>query len=370
VEVAIVGLGLMGGSLGLALAQRAGAAVVGYDPDPAARDAALERGCVVRAHDDLAAACAGADLVIVCAPVAQLPGAVADALAAAPAGATVTDVGSTKANVVRSVPDADRHRFIGGHPVCGSEARGAAAARAELFEGATYFLTPVHDSDPARFALLHGVVAQIGARPVAIDPGAHDRLVALTSHLPHVMANVLATQAGTGTIDGHDPLAAVGGSFRDMTRVAGANPRIWVDIFLDNREALAETIREHRRRLDEVLGALERADAGYLARWIGESASARRRTLEAAFPEVSGDLHLVRVHVPDRPGAISGIAQAFGAARINIEDFVLHHMTPDRGGIIEVTVAGADAGERAVRVLDEQGYGAISTPIETGGESA
>ena len=106
------------------------------------------------------------------------------------------------------------------------------------------------------------MVTAIGARPVAIDPSAHDRLVALTSHLPHVVANLLATQAGAGTIDGHDPLAAAGGSFRDMTRVAGANPRIWVDIFLDNREALLAALDEHRRRLDDVTARSRSGDAG------------------------------------------------------------------------------------------------------------
>ncbi len=363
-DVAIVGLGLMGGSLGLALREHAGVAVRGHDPDPAARQAALDRGCVESAHDDLATACAGASLVVVCAPVAALPGAIEAVLDVAPAEATVTDVGSTKANVVASVPAAHRHRFVGGHPVCGSEARGAQAARAELFQGATYFLTPVHDTDPTRFTELHGVVTRIGARPVAIDPGAHDRLVAMTSHLPHVIANLLATQAGATTIDGHDPLAAAGGSFRDMTRVAGANPRIWVDIFLDNREALLDAAREHQRRLADVIGALERADAGYLARWIGEAASARRRALDAAFSGIAGDLHLVRIHVPDRPGAISGIAQAFGAARINIEDFVLHHHSPEQGGVAEITVAGAEAAERAVQILDEQGYGAIAARLD------
>ena len=362
-RVGIVGLGLMGGSLGLALRHRVDAHVDGYDPDPAARLDALARGCVTAVHDDVRAACAEAEFVVVCAPVAQLPSAVAAALEAAPPDATVTDIGSTKTQVVRSVPPADRARFVGGHPVCGSEARGAAAARAELFEDATWFLTPVADTDPGRYARLHAVVSRVGARPVAIDPGAHDRLLSLTSHLPHVLANLLATQAAAGTVDGHDPLAAAGGSFRDMTRVAGANPRIWVDIFLDNRLALADALREHRRRLDDVLTALEDGDAGFLARWIGQASQARRAALRAAFPTTGDALHTVRVHVPDRPGVISGIAQALGAARINIEDFVLHHHSPDQGGVIEIVVAGADAAEAAVEILDGQGYGAIAAPV-------
>jgi prephenate dehydrogenase len=358
VKVAIVGLGLMGGSLGLALAARAGAVVAGHDPDPEARRAALARGCVAAAHDTLDEACAEADIVVVCVPVAQLPDAVGAALRAAPAQALVTDIGSTKANVVRSVPAGERHRFVGGHPVCGSEARGAGNARAELFEGATWFLTPVADTDADRYTKLHAAVVAVGARPLAIDPGAHDRLVALTSHLPHVLANLLATQAAAGTIDGHDPLATVGGSFRDMTRVAGANPRIWVDIFLDNRDALAAGMREHRRRLDEVLDALEAGDAGFLARWVGQAAQARRGTLQTAYEARADDLRVVRVQVPDRPGVISGIAQALGAARINIEDFVLHHRTPDRGGVIELVVADDRAASAAVDLLEDQGYGA------------
>ncbi len=365
-RVAIVGLGLMGGSLGLALAGRAGAEVVGYDPDPDARRQALERGCVQAAHERLETACAEAEIAFVCAPVAQLPAAVSATLAASPADGLVTDIGSTKANVVRSVPAADRRRFVGGHPVAGSEARGAASARAELFDGATYFLTPVADTDPARYARLHGAVAAIGARPVAIDPAAHDRLVALTSHLPHALANLLVTQAAAGTIDGHDPLGSVGGSFRDMTRVAGANARIWVDIFLDNREALGGALREHRRRLDEVLEALDAGDAGFLARWVGQAAQARRGSLRTAYPAQPDDLRVVRVHVPDRPGVISGIAQAFGAAAINIEDFVLHHRSPDRGGVIEMIVAGAAAADAALEILDGQGYGAIVTPLLAG----
>jgi prephenate dehydrogenase len=362
-RLAVVGLGLMGGSLGLAARERAGCEHVrGWDPEPAARRAALEHGCVDELADDLQAAVAGADLVVACAPVAVLPSVVRECLAAAPA-ATVTDIGSTKAALVGAIGEADRTRYVGSHPVCGLEARGAQHARAELFAGATWFLTPGPETDPARYRDLHAFVSSLGALPVAIDAGAHDRLVALTSHLPHVLANLLANQAGAGRIDGHDPLAAVGGSFRDMTRVAGANPRIWVDIFLDNRDALSAALAEHRRATDEVLAALASGDAGYLARWIGQAAAQRRRALEAQFERRPEDLYRVQVHVPDRPGVISGITQALGAARINIEDFELHHFTPERGGTIEFVVAGEAAAGEAVALLDGQGYGAIAAPV-------
>jgi prephenate dehydrogenase len=362
-RLAIVGLGLMGGSLGLAARERAAVArVIGCDPDEGARAAALERGCVDEAVGDLASAVAGADLIVLCAPVAEFPSVLAELAELAP-GATVTDIGSTKAGVVAAVPPSLRTRFIGGHPLCGMETRGAQNARAELFEGATWYLTPLAETEPARLRDLHRLVAALGATPVAVDAGVHDRLLALTSHLPHVLANLLVVQAGEARIDGHDPLTAIGGSFRDMTRVAGANPRIWVDIYLDNREALAAVLREHQRALGEALTALESGDAGYLARWIGQASAHRRRALAAQFDQRPEELYRVQVHVPDRPGVFAGITQALGAARINIEDFELHHFTPERGGTIELLVAGLDAAERAVELLDGQGYGALAAPV-------
>jgi prephenate dehydrogenase len=362
-RLAIVGLGLMGGSLGLAARERAAVTrVVGCDPDEGARAAALERGCVDEAGDDLAAAVAEADVVALCAPVSELPAVLAE-LAGLTPKATVTDIGSTKTGVVAAVPASLRARFIGGHPICGMETRGVQNAHAELFDGATWYLTPLADTEPARLRDLHRFVAALGATPVAIDAGVHDRLLAVTSHLPHALANLLVVQAGEARIDGHDPLTAIGGSFRDMTRVAGANPRIWVDIFLDNREALAGVLREHQRALGQVLTALEAGDAGYLARWIGQASGHHRRALAAQFDQRPEELYRVQVHVPDRPGVFAGITQALGAARINIEDFELHHFTPERGGTIELLVAGREEAERAVELLDAQGYGALVAPV-------
>src|SRR5207237_2969396 len=128
--------------------------------------------------------------------------------------------------------------------------------------------------------LVHGFVSDLGAIPIAIDPEAHDRLVALTSHVPHVLANVIVNHSGATRVEGHEPLANAGGSLRDMTRVAGANPRIWVDIFLDNAGAVREALAEHRRRIEQVEAALAEGDAGFLARWIGQASQNRRRLVD------------------------------------------------------------------------------------------
>jgi prephenate dehydrogenase len=146
-----------------------------------------------------------------------------------------------------------------------------------------------------------------------------------------------------------------------MTRVAGANPRIWIDIFLDNAAELRTSLGEHRRRIEELERALESRDAGWLARWIGEAAGNRRRLLAEAY-EDPGTLQRVRVHVPDRPGVLSGITQALGAEKINIEDFELDHLSPERGGTLNVLVAGEAEARRAAELLEAQGYGVIVSP--------
>jgi prephenate dehydrogenase len=169
-------------------------------------------------------------------------------------------------------------------------------------------------------------------------------------------------QAGAGRVEGHDPLSAAGGSLRDMTRVAGANPRIWVDIFLDNAEQLAGALAEHRRRVEQLESALAARDGGYLARWIAEASENRRRMLADAYPD-AGALQQVTVHVPDRPGVLAGITQALGAVRINIEDFELRHFSPERGGVLTMLVSGDGAAERAAALLEAQGYGVSISPV-------
>ncbi len=355
-RLGIIGTGLIGASVGLA-AKRAGVERVdGYDFSEALSEAARERAAI----DQVSTAAAdvlGADLVVVAVPVIALRSVLRDVLEGVET--TVTDVGSTKSNLGEALASPN---FVGGHPVTGSEAHGPQHATADLFDGATWFLTPTAQTDPARHRLVHGFVSALGATPVAIDPEAHDRLVALTSHLPHALANLLVNQAGASRVEGHEPLAAAGGSLRDMTRVAGANPCIWMDIFLENSEAIRESLTEHRRRIEQLEAALEAGDGGFLARWIGEAADNRRRMLEGAFPD-PGDLHQLRVHVPDRPGVLAGITQALGAQRINIEDFELHHVSPERGGTLTLLVTGEREAERAASVLESQGYGVVVSPV-------
>jgi prephenate dehydrogenase len=358
-RLAVVGTGLIGASVGLALRRADRGAVVGWDEDGAALSVAADRGAVEPAGS-LEDALRDADVALVAVPVAALPEVTRAVLVAAPPTCTVTDVGSTKASVCAAA--GVDPRFVGGHPICGAEAHGPGRASADLFEGATWFLTPLATTEPDPYRAAHALVTSLGARPVAIDPAAHDRLVAVTSHLPHALANVLLNQAGASRIERHDPLATAGGSLRDMTRIAGANPRIWVDIFLENRDALAASLAEHRRRVEQLETALAEGDAGFLARWIGEASGNRRRMLATAYEDV-GALHRLRIHIPDRPGVLAGIFQALGAERINVADFELEHLSPERGGTLTILVSGEADAAAAAGLLEEQGYGVVSAPV-------
>jgi prephenate dehydrogenase len=308
-RMAVLGVGLIGGSIGLAARARLGAVVAGFDPDPGTREAALATGAADTATDSVAEACAGAEVVFCAAPVGRLPELAAEALAAAALDAVVTDVGSTKRDIVAAL-GADR-RFIGGHPLAGAETAGVTNARADLFEGARWYLTPTEDSDGLLYDRLQRTVAGLGARPQAIDPAGHDRLMATVSGMPHAVANALVAEAAAD-LAGGERVPEVGPSFRDATRVAGSNPAIWADIFASNREAVADSVEAVARRLDEAAALIRSGDTAAIAAWHTAAAEDRRRLLEAERP--GGPLHELRIVVANRPGTMATLALALAEA--------------------------------------------------------
>ena len=357
--VAVIGVGLMGGSLGLAARERVGVAEVrGFSQTQATIDLALERGAVTRVCGSLAEAVSGADIVFVCTPVRRVVEDVKAALAAAPAGAVVSDVGSTKGPLMRALTPEEERRCVGGHPLCGSETAGVGNARASLYDGATFFVTPGTHVDAAAYQRLYAFLGAIGARPVAVDPEEHDRLMAVVSHLPHVLANVLMTQAGLHA-GARDALLSAGPSFSDLTRVAGSNRRVWTDIFLENRAALLAALATFQEGLQEVLEALAANDAARLGDAIGRAAEQRERML-AAGSLPARELHRLIVRIPDRPGVFSEIMVALGDAGINIEDLSMHHMSAELGGTLTVYVLGEAASARSAHLLAGLGYDVIT----------
>jgi prephenate dehydrogenase len=350
VRIAVLGVGLIGGSIGLAARERLGAEVVGWDPGDGVLDAALETGALDRAAPTPAAALEGAEVAFVAAPVGALPAAVAAALAAAGDDCVVSDVGSTKRTVVEAVAD---ERFIGGHPLAGAEDAGVHHARAELFEGATWYLTPTERTRGTLYERLHRLLSGLGARPAALDADTHDRLLATVSHLPHVLANVLVAQAAGALSEEGERLPATGPSFRDITRVAGANTAIWRDIYLANADSLIAAIDDASARLASVRAALAAGDGDAVAAWNDGARDDRRRLLEADL--AGGSVAELRVSVPNRPGVVADVALALGRGGVNIADMALYP-APDRSsGYIVLWIAGEERAAQAEALVTALG---------------
>ncbi len=268
-RVALVGVGLIGGSLGLALRKRGLAGrVTGVEPDPAAREAALARGAVDAATGDLAEGVAGADVVFVCAPVTAAAALLPRLASCVGPGAVVTDVGSVKEAVASAARSAfPRGNFVPGHPMAGSERSGVGAASATLFEGAVWALTPEPGrTDPEAVARVAALAEGLGARPLVMDAAAHDAAVAMTSHLPHVLAYALAASAREAGQTNPYLMDLAAGSFASATRVAASPPAMWTGIALANREALLAALAAFRAELDAAQAALEQGDPEALQR--------------------------------------------------------------------------------------------------------
>ncbi len=351
-RIAVLGVGLIGGSIGLAARRRLGAEVSGFDPDGGVAGQALELGAISSSAPTLAEAVEGAELVFCAAPVGVLPGLVAEALEATGEGVAVTDVGSTKRELVASL--AHQPRFIGGHPLAGAETAGVENAHADLLEGARWYLTPTEATEGILYDRLQRTLAEIGARPQAIEAEAHDRLMATVSHLPHVLANVLTEQAAEELGGESDRLPDVGPSFRDTTRVAGANPPIWADIFVSNREVVASEIDSVIARLEKAAALLREGDGEALSAWHAGAGESRRALVEAA--STGGELVELRIRVPNRPGIVAELALALGNESVNIEDMALYPAADMRSGAISVWVAGADEAQRAAELVRGLGH--------------
>jgi prephenate dehydrogenase len=350
-RLSVVGVGLIGGSIALAARQRLGATVTGCDSSEQALQHALARDALDHAESDLTKAVAQADAVFVATPVGALPAAVSDALQAAGDQCVVSDVGSTKRGIVAAVEDP---RFVGGHPLAGAETSGVEHARPDLFDGATWYLTPLPKTSGILYERLYRLLRGIGARPVAVDPQWHDDVLAAVSHLPHVLANTLVSQASATLSAESHPLPATGPSFRDATRVAGAPSAIWSDIYLSNADALAKQVDQTVADLQQVGEALRRRDRDWIETWNDRAAAERARLIESQLG--AGPLLELRASVPNQPGVVAQVALELGRAGVNIVDLALHPAPDMTEGVIALWVSGPEAARQAEDLVRGLGY--------------
>jgi prephenate dehydrogenase len=362
--VAICGGGLIGTSLALGLAGRGHRVrVMDRDPDVRTQLSELMRTSgldqQVDVEEDWVTASSGAGIVIAAVPPPAIPAVLATAASVAAPSALLTDVAGVKSVVVRRVAESlgtvtdgtavTIGRYVGGHPMAGSERSGPLAGDAGLFTGATWVLTPTERTDDDALAIAGDVARSLGARVLVLRPDEHDHIVGLVSHLPQLVASVLADVAAEAVgADREAVMAVAGPGFRDTTRIAASDPELWLDIVGSNREAILAAMRSYVGRLSDVLLAVEEGDMATLEAVLRRASSARQRLLPKGIAEPTSDL---RVPLRDRPGEIARITGALGSAGINIEDLAMRHASAaDRGSLL-IRVRSSSV-RRATEVLE------------------
>jgi prephenate dehydrogenase len=326
----VIGVGLIGGSIGLAL-RRAGWHVSGVDDDPDRSTRAVDLGAVDEVGLD-----PEAEITFVATPVR----AIAEAASKALAGTIglVTDVGSVKAPVVSAVDD---RRFVGGHPMAGSEQEGVDGADADLFEGAVWVLTPTAGTDEEAYARVRSIVSSFGAEVLALPPERHDEFVAVVSHVPHLTAASLMRIADERADEHAALLRLAAGGFRDMTRIASGHPGIWPDICEENRAAIVAGIDRLIDALGDARMQVAEHDREGLLRDLTR-ARAARVNLPSRYTRPS-ELVEVRVPVPDRPGVLADVTTLATELDVNIVDLEIAHSAEGAAGVLILLIESSSA---------------------------
>lgn len=357
-RVGIVGTGLVGASIGLALAKVDDVeTVVGYDVDAEQLQVAMARGAVTETAGSAAEVAAGADVAVLAVPVSAVATVAAQVGPALAPGAILTDVASVKSRIVDALQSATPEgvHVIGGHPMAGSAESGAAHASADLFVGATYLLTPTTHTDPGAYQRLHGLVARLGARVLAVSPDRHDMLVAVVSHLPQLAATTLMNLAAERARDEHAGLLLLAaGGFRDATRVAASNPELWLEICAENRDALVAVLDDYRERIGLLRAVLASDDDKGLRRALRDAQTARQSL--PGKETVAGVLVELQMPVADRPGILAEVLTTVGGAGVNIEDLRIDHAPEGGRGTLRLAISGPDNARRARAALERLGY--------------
>ncbi len=357
-KAAIIGTGLMGGSLSMALVESSKVrSVAGYDSSEETREKALAMRVADEVSSTASEAVNGADLVFIATPTSSIVDTFVELSGSLRDGAVVSDLGSAKMTVTAGVEAAlpGGVSYVGGHPMTGSEQSGVQYARPDLYRQAYYILTPTARTDAEAFSKLHAVLTDIGARVISIDPESHDRAMATVSHVPHLLSLLLMDMASGQKEQMENLYTVSAGGFRDMTRIAASSPEVWIDICMENNDFIIERLKDYDARMRDLTEMLESGDREGLRR-LFEGARRARAELSVKSGQELEELFDVSLPVPDEPGVISRISTAVGSLGVNIEDLGIVHPLEGETGIMTLRILGKEKARQAAEKLQELGY--------------
>ncbi|MGM0688015.1 MAG: prephenate dehydrogenase/arogenate dehydrogenase family protein [Bacillota bacterium] len=356
-RTALIGTGLIGGTIGTALRERnLVEEIVGYDLDSETSVRAVKQGAIDKAAASAIEAVRGADLIILAVPVLSTIELLKELLPTVSKGTLITDVGSTKGWIMEAVEvllPAGVY-FIGGHPMAGSEEIGIGGADPALLENAIYVLTPGPETPHDVIEKLSRMLTEVGAQTINLDPFKHDQIVAAVSHLPQITAAALVQSvADTDDVELVRTLAA--GGFRDSTRIALGNPSIWRDICSSNRWALLAVLKKFKDHLNSLEKYLTEPNADAVEEFLSQARDYRRTIPHRGrgiLPEIFDIIVLVR----DTPGVIGRMTTCLGEAGINIDAIEILHVRELAGGSIRLGFKKEENQQKALDLLNSKGY--------------
>ena len=359
-NVSIIGTGLMGGSLALALMSNESVLHLAvYDSSAETRVLARRMGVGHRVAESAGESATGCDLLILATPLGSMVQVFSEVAGKLSAGAVVTDIGSAKmklTNAIEEIAPPGIH-YVGGHPMAGSEQSGVESARADLYRDCYYILTPTRNTDVGAFRRLHALLGELGSRVISMDPESHDRAMATISHVPHLLSLLLMDMASRQREKMKNLFTISAGGFRDMTRIAASSPELWIDVCMENREFIVDRLLEYGIGITELAQILDTGDRDKLRKKFERARRARAELSIRAGAEIE-ELYEVYLPVPDEPGVISRISTAVGALGVNIEDIGITHPLEGETGILTLRILGESSALMVAGELQSMGYNA------------
>jgi len=358
-NIAVIGLGLIGGSLALSLKDvNKDFIITGYDTNSESMSMAKYRNIIDVMAGSYKEAVLNADLVIIATPISKIVEVAERIRDYLKNGAIITDVGSAKEKIVKKVCKLfpENVCFIGGHPMSGSENEGILSATPDLFRNSFYILTPTETTKSEALVALHSLFTKIGAKVISVDPREHDANVALISHLPHILSTNLVDMIDDKQKSMKNLFKLCAGGFRDMTRIAASNTKMWLDISFENKDELIKSIDDYINYLKKFRSYIKNGNLESVKKHYIKAREARINLGKYIEKDIS-NLYELRIAIKDRRGVLSEITREISSCGINIEDISIFHSTEfSSGGILKVLVEGKDSGNIAREAVEKAGY--------------